>query len=180
MIELTTSTTDSGLSINTFRYVVSRKGPLLDYLCFTPNNTSFIIGVIWFTTFFLFYTCFTVTSKNYSRRSNCLPKLLVGILLSLSKISFSQSSETSEHVSTQNSHKILPSFVTFLCQAMITTEGNYERKWRGFLNQWLLCCRFMILRKGCQMWSVCLQFETQISCIKISITVKWQVSQSSW
>jgi hypothetical protein len=39
MTELTTSTTDSGLSINTFRFVVSKKGPLLDYLSVLHQTT---------------------------------------------------------------------------------------------------------------------------------------------
>ena len=39
MIEFTTSTTDSGLSITTFRSVVSSKGPLLDYLSAVHQTT---------------------------------------------------------------------------------------------------------------------------------------------
>jgi hypothetical protein len=39
MTELTTSTTDSGLSITMFRSVVSRKGPVLDYLSVLYQTT---------------------------------------------------------------------------------------------------------------------------------------------
>jgi hypothetical protein len=39
MIEITTSTTDLGVSITTFRSVVSSKGPLLDYLSVLHQTT---------------------------------------------------------------------------------------------------------------------------------------------
>ena len=54
--------------------------------------------------------------KTMAEGHNCLRKLVVGTLLSLSKISFSLLSETSEHGSAYNSHKISSSFRTLLCK----------------------------------------------------------------
>ena len=57
---------------------------------------------------------------------NCLHELVVGasLSLSLSKISLSLLSETSDHVYAYNSHKISSSFRTLLLKAMIATEGS--------------------------------------------------------
>jgi hypothetical protein len=50
--------------------VVPRKGSLLGFLIsFTPHITCFIIRNFWFTIFFLFCTCFTVTSKTMAEKS---------------------------------------------------------------------------------------------------------------
>ena len=43
--------------------------------------------------------------KTKGQDCDCLCELVVGMYLSMSKMSVSQSSETSEHVSTYNSHK---------------------------------------------------------------------------
>jgi len=50
---------------------------------------------------------------------DCLRGLVVGTSLSLSKISLSVLSETSEHVSAYNSYKISSSFSTLLCKVMM-------------------------------------------------------------
>jgi hypothetical protein len=39
---------------------------------------------------------------------------------------------------------------------MNATEGSYETKHRGYLNQWSLCCSFMVLKIGGQESCVCL------------------------
>jgi len=41
-------------------------------------------------------------------------------------------------------HKISSSCITFLCKAMIATEG----KQREYLNEWSLCCSLMVLKIG--------------------------------
>jgi len=63
------------------------------FISFTPHVTCFIIRDLQFTTFFLFCTCFIVTSNNYGTRSNYLRELDVGTSLSLSRISLSLLSE---------------------------------------------------------------------------------------
>jgi hypothetical protein len=61
---------------------------------------------------------------------NCLREL-VGMSLSLSKLSLSLQSETSERVSAYNSHKILSCCRTFQRKAMIATE----EKEKEYLNE---------------------------------------------
>ena len=75
---------------------------------------------------------------------NCLCELVVGTSLSLPKLSLSLLSETSERLSAYNSHKISSSCRTFLCKAMIATEG----KQREYLNEWSLCCSLVVLKIG--------------------------------
>ena len=66
---------------------------------------------------------------------NCLYELVVETSLSLSKLSLSLQSETSERVSAYNSYKMSSSCRTFLHKAMSATEG----KQRQYLNEWSLC-----------------------------------------
>jgi hypothetical protein len=66
--------------------------------------------------------------KTKGQIHDCVQGLTVGMSLSQSKISVSQSSDISEHVSTYNSHKISLFFITHLRKAMISTEISYERK----------------------------------------------------
>ena len=83
---------------------------------------------------------------------NFLCELIVGMSLSLPKLSLSLCSETSERVSAYNSYKILSSCRTFLRKAMIATEG----KQKAYLNEWSLCCSLMVLKIGGQDRFVCL------------------------
>jgi hypothetical protein len=76
----------------------------------------------------------------------------LGMSLSLSKLSLSLFSETSESISAYNSHILSPSCWTFLRSAMIATLG----KQREHLNEWSLCCSLMVLQIGSQDWSVSL------------------------
>jgi hypothetical protein len=69
------------------------------------------------------------------------------------------------------SWKMLSSFRTLLHKAMITTEGSYERKQRGYLNQWSHFRNLMILTVGFRNGPFACNFETQTSCIKLSITL---------
>lgn len=104
------STTDSGLLITVSQNYGSNE-MLTDwcFISFTPHITCFIIRIIQYTTFYINCGGITVTAI----------------------ISFAQSSEISEHVSTYNSHKKSPFFKTFPNKAMIPTEGSHERKYRG-------------------------------------------------
>jgi hypothetical protein len=81
---------------------------------------------------------------------NFLRKLVVGTSLSLSILLLLLLSETSEHVSAYNLHKILPSCRTFLRKAIIAAEG----KQREYLNEWYLCCSRKVLKVGGQDLSV--------------------------
>jgi hypothetical protein len=82
---------------------------LLGFLIsFSSHIICFIIRALWFTTFFIFFTHFTVTSKNCCRRS----QPVVGTSLSLYKMSLSLLSEISECVLAYNLHRILSSFRT--------------------------------------------------------------------
>jgi hypothetical protein len=87
---------------------------------------------------------------------DCLRELIVGTSLLLSEISDSLSSETSEHVATYNSHKMLWSFVTLLLKVVIVTKGAYRRKYRVYLVLWSLCCSRIILQVWGWKESVCL------------------------
>ena len=144
MTELKTST---DLVINYFIQICSSKETLIAcfFINFSPHVICFVIRALQFSTSFLFFTCFTVTSKNYGRRES----------LSLSKISFSLLSGTTECVFANNSHKTLSYIRTLLCKATIANKGSYKGKKRGILNQWSLCCSLMVLKIGCPMWSVC-------------------------
>jgi hypothetical protein len=93
---------------------------------------------------------------------DCFRELIVGTSLSLSKISDSLSSETSENVAACISHKILWSFITFQLKAMIVTEGTYQRKYRAYFVLGSLCCSRVILRMWGWEESVCLQLATHI------------------
>jgi len=55
-----------------------------------------------------------------------------------------------KRVSAYNSHKISSSSRTFLCKAMIATEG----KQREYLNEWSLFCSLMVLKIRGHDWSV--------------------------
>jgi hypothetical protein len=87
---------------------------------------------------------------------NCLCELVVGTSLALSKVSLSLLSETSEHISSHNSHKILSSCRTLLHKALIASEGSQARKQRGYLDEWSLCYSLMVLKIGVQDLPVCL------------------------
>jgi len=50
---------------------------------------------------------------------------------------------------------------------MIATEGKQSM----YLNEWSLCCGLIVLKIGCQDWSVC-NSRPQVSCIKLPITLK--------
>ena len=58
--------------------------------------------------------------------------------------------------SAYNAHKMSSSFIILLCKAIVCTEGSDERKQTGYLNLWLLCCKYMGLRMWGQEGSVCL------------------------
>jgi len=156
VIGLTTSTTDSVIGYY-FQTCRSKKSLMAWFFChFYTTCHLFNIRVVWFTSCFHFCTCFAfISEKNCSRGCSCVCNLVVGTSLLPSKISFSLSSETTEHVSPYNSHKVLPSFTTVLCKVMIATEGSYKRKWRGYLNELFLCCSLMILKIRGQDQSVC-------------------------
>jgi hypothetical protein len=119
------------------------KDHCLVFISFTPCITSFIITVLWFTTSCLSYTRFTVTSNNYAEDRNCLRELVAdtSLSLSLSKLSMSLESETSDCVSAYNSHKMSSSCRTFLCKAMVATEGKWSvSEWVApLLQSWSVC-----------------------------------------
>jgi len=105
--------------------------------------------------YFLPLTVLVLLSLIKTKRQghDCLHGGVVGTTLSLSKISVSQSSDTSEYVSTYNSHKLLSNFITQ--KAMISKEGSYNRKYRGYLNLRSLSCSHMFLRMWGQEGCVC-------------------------
>jgi len=125
MIELTTSTTDSGLSITIFRPVVPRRGSLLGFLS-VINQMSLVLSSELSGSLLSSSSVLESLSlvKTMPEGHNSLRDLVVGTSLSLSKISLSLLSETSEHVSAYNSHKILSSFRTLLRKAMFATAGS--------------------------------------------------------
>ena len=95
-------------------------------------------------TFFLYCTCFTVTSNNYDTRwqlftwTSCA-NVTVTVQLPLSLLW-----ETSEHVSAYNSQKISSYCRKFLGKAMNATEG----KQKEYLNEWSACCSLLVLKIG--------------------------------
>jgi hypothetical protein len=93
--------------------------------------------------------------KTTRQDDDCLHGGVVGMTLSLSKISVSQSLDTSEYVSTYNSHKLLSNFITQ--KAMISTEGSYKRKYKGDPNLRSLWCSHMFLRMWGQEVCVCVR-----------------------
>jgi len=118
-----TSTTDSVLSVIISRPVDPRKGSLL---CFSSvlHHTSLVLlselsGSLLSSSSVLVSLLLV---KTVAEGHKHLRKLVVG--MSLSKISFLLLSETSEHVSAHNSHKILSSFKTVLRKTMIASEGS--------------------------------------------------------
>ena len=134
---------------------------------FDPQNYP----VHYFLPFTVLHSLTLVKTKRQD--DDCLHEV-VGMTLSLSKISVSQSSDTSEYVSTYNSHKLPSNFITQ--NTMISTGGSYNRKYRGDLNLRSLSCSHMFLRMwgqegGCVCVCVCVWLETQTSCIKLSISM---------
>jgi len=115
MTELTTSTKDSGLTITIFRPVVPRKGSLLGFFLSVLHYMSLVLSSEISSS--LLSSSFVLVSlplaKTTSKGHNCLHELAVGTSLSLSKISFSLLSETSELVSAHNSLKTLSPFRHF-------------------------------------------------------------------
>jgi hypothetical protein len=103
----------------------------------------------------------------------------VGTSLSLSKISDSLSSETSENVAACNSHKISRSFITLQLTAVVVTEGIYERKCGAHLVLWSLCYSRMILRMCVWEGPVCLSLQTRTSCFKQAITLTRYVRRNN-
>jgi hypothetical protein len=88
MIELTTSTTNSGLSITIFRTVVPRKGSLPGFLS-DLHHTSLVSSelsgsLLSSSTVLVSLSLETTTAEDH----NCLRELVVGASLPLSKISF--------------------------------------------------------------------------------------------
>jgi len=151
MIELMTSATDSWLSITIFRPVVPRKGSLIGFLS-VLHHTSLIISSEFSSSLhsssIVLVSLLLVTTMTEDRNYLCE---LVGTSLSLSKLSLSLWSETSECISAYNSHKISSSCRPFLCNAIIATE----EKQREYLNKWSLCCSLMVLKIGGHDRSVC-------------------------
>ena len=107
MIELMTSTTDSGLSFTIFRPVVPRKGSLLGFLS-VLHHTSLVLSSELSGSLLSSSSVLVSLSlvTNMAEGHNCLCELVVGTSLSLSKISLSLLSETSERVTAYNSNKI--------------------------------------------------------------------------
>jgi len=143
MIELTTSTMDSGLPITLFRCVVPRKGSLLGFLSvlhYTSlfSSSEFSSSLLSSSVVLVPPSLVTTTAEDH----NCLCELVAETSLSLSKLSLSLLSETSEHVSAYNSRKISSACRTFLRKVMIATEG----KQREYLHVWSLYCRLMFLQ----------------------------------
>jgi len=106
MIELSTPTTDSGLSITIFRAEVPRKGSLLGLLS-VLHHTSCILSTQLYDSLLSSSSVLVSLSlvTTMAEGHNCLCELIVGTSLSLSRISLSLLPETSEHVSAYNSHK---------------------------------------------------------------------------
>jgi hypothetical protein len=79
--------------------------------------------------YFLLFTVLVslslVNSKGWYH--DCLRKIVVGMSLSLSKIAVSQSSETSEYVSTYNWDKIQLSYMTLLLQSPDVNWRKYDK-----------------------------------------------------
>ena len=125
MIELTTPTTDSGLSVTIFRPVVPRKGSLLGLLS-VLHHTSLILSselsgsLLSSSSVLVSLSLVTTRAEGH----NFLCELVVETSLSLSRNSLSLLPETSECVSACNSHKILTSFRKLLRKALIETEGS--------------------------------------------------------
>jgi hypothetical protein len=119
MIELTTSKTDSRLSVTILRPVVPRKGSLLGFLL-VLQHTSLVLSSQFSGS--QLSSSIVLVSLSLVIDHNCLCELDVGT--SLFKVSLSLLSETSEHVSAYNSHKILSSCRTFKRKATIATEGK--------------------------------------------------------
>jgi hypothetical protein len=112
---------------------------------------------------------------------NCLRELVVGtslsLSLSLSKLLLSLLSETSERASAYYSHKISSSCRTFLRKTMTATAGKHKE----CLNEWSLCFSLLVLQTGGQDRSVCLFVTWDLtSCIKLSVTLRREVRQTSW
>ena len=100
MIELVTSTTDSGLSVTIFRPVIPRKCSLLGFFI-SLHHTSLVLSSE-FSSSLLSSSLVLVSMSlvtTMAEDHNCLRELVVGTSLSLSKLSLSLWSDTSERVS---------------------------------------------------------------------------------
>jgi hypothetical protein len=154
--ELTTSRTDPGLSITIFKPVASKNGLFLAFLIVLHYMSLVLSSQLSGSLLSSSSVLVSLSQvKIKGQGHDCLGELVVGMSTSFSKISVSQSSETSQHISPYNSHQIL-SFITLLCKAMIATEGSCERKYRGYHNLWSVCCSHIILRMWGHDQSVCM------------------------
>jgi hypothetical protein len=125
--------------MSTFKPVVPRKGSSLVFLSALCHTSLVSLSLV----------------KIRGQDHNCLRELFIRASLSQSKISVSQSSDTSEYVSAYNTQNSVIFYNTPM-QTMIPTERSYKRKKRGYLNLWALCCSCVVLRMWGQEGSVCL------------------------